>query len=229
MHRDNSVLSLRDIVLSFKGLKIFENLSVNFTSGKVNIIIGDNGSGKTTLFNLISGLIKPEKGKIFLNSEDITGLSFEKRAKKGIIRSFQEPKVFKFIDVCNNGLFAFRYLPFEKFLKSLFRSVSRERNYVKDFLEEFNLSEKCSQKAGELSLGNQRLLNLLTVLNTEGEVFLLDEPFAGINEVFHKPLIEKIRVLAKEKLVLVIEHSMGTIEALEGKVYKLERGRILSV
>jgi len=229
MHRDNVVLSLIDIVVSFRGLKIFENLNVKFTSGKVNIIIGENGSGKTTLFNLISGLIRPESGRILLNSDDITNLPLEKKAKKGIARSFQEPKVFKFMNTCDNGLFVFRYLPFEKFLKSLITNINKEREYVKAFLEEFNLSDKCFSKAGELSLGYQRLLNLLVVLNTKAKVFLLDEPFAGINQIFYEPLIQKIKTLASDNLVLVIEHSKGTIDALGGKVYKLERGKIYSV
>jgi len=229
MHRDKVILSLRGISLSFKGLKIFENLSVDFVSGKVNVIVGENGSGKTTLFNLISGLLKPQSGKILLNAEDITSLSFEKRAKMGIVRSFQEAKVFRFMNTCDNGLFAFRYLPFERFLRSLFKSGKKEREYVKAFLREFNLEEKCFSKAGELSLGNQRLLNLLTVLNTKGKVFLLDEPLAGINEVFYEPIIKKIKEIATENLVIVIEHSRGTIEVLEGRIYKLERGRIFSV
>ena len=190
---------------------ILNDLSVTANSGERLGIIGPNGSGKTTFFNCLSGFSRPQKGEIVFDGQNVTKLSPSERANKGLGRLFQNFGIFRDLSVYENLLIAIESrekVSLFSFLKS------------KDFTEEImsllslvHLQDKKNHKAGSLSGGQLRLLEIIRLIAFDAKLYLLDEPTAGVSPKMKLDILDALnRLLPKDAIVMLIEHDINFIK-----------------
>ena len=207
------LLELLYVTKRFGGVTAVNRCSLTLTPGKIYGLIGPNGSGKTTLFNCITGLEPREDGEIRYKGERIDGLKAHEVARRGIGRTFQIIRVFPELTALENLLVATQK-PFE---------VARRR--AQELLRFVTLDRLENEFAGNLSYGQQKLLEFARVLMTDPELILLDEPAAGVNRTLLNNLLEAIRILpAQGKTVFIVEHDMKVIMDLSEKIFVLNYG-----
>lgn len=227
------VLELNDVTKSFNGFKVINKASMSFFKGKITSIIGPNGAGKTTLFNLINGFLKLDDGEIHNNGRRIDGFPPWKIAKMGIGRIFQDVRVFNRLTALENVLLAKKEQPGENPFISIFlrkKSLKNEKLNVdgaKRWLEFVDLSDKETTLAENLSYGQQKLLSIARLLAGEYDIFLLDEPTAGVHPTMVKTILGVIKkMVEKGKTIVVIEHDMRIIAEISDLVYFMCEGRV---
>ncbi len=207
------------------------DLELGFQEGVLTSIIGPNGAGKTTFIHLLTGHVKPDRGRIFFLGEDITRLPTHLRVQKGISRSFQIGDIFPRLSVRENiqiPVVASLGLGM-RFFKLLDRdSVVQHR--VDYLLEEVGLKEKSEVTAGSLSHGDQRLLEIALAMAPEPKLLFLDEPTAGMNPVERLRILENIRKLSQRRSTtfVIIEHDMDIVFALSDRIVVLHRGAVIA-
>lgn len=185
---------------SNSNLEIINNLNLNFPKGKIIAITGQNGSGKSTLVKLLMGILKPTSGKILYNGEDISSLSISQRANKGITLAFQQPVKFKGIKV-----------------KDMLNLANKKQNNVSDACEYLARVGLCAKNYIErelddtLSGGELKRIEIALSLCKGGEVFLFDEPEAGIDLWSFDDLIEVFKAL-KDKTIIIVSHQSRILE-----------------
>ncbi len=223
--------------------EILRGVSLSLQAGTVTALIGSNGSGKSTLFNVISGLLKAEAGKIIYyyegKSYDLLKTPSHRLAKIGIARLFQGNNIFPGLSVLDNMFIADNQRMGEQAWQALFylkrtkeaeqfRMVEAEAILSKLLGEDNPLWEKRNDLAGSLSLGQQRLLAFARLfMNEKAELFLLDEPCAGVNEAIRTKMAEMIHTLKSNgKTVLLIEHNMDFARETAESAYYLENGKV---
>lgn len=228
-------LECRNLTKTFGGLKAVDNVSVIFEAGKVTALIGPNGAGKTTLFHLISGALRPDSGEVWYRGRRIDGLPPWRIAQMGIGRLFQDVRVFGRLTALDNVRVAFRKQKGENPLWAILRwlRVNREEQILTDearrWLEFVGLRELENSLAEDLSYGQQKLLAIARLLAAGADVFLLDEPTAGVNPEMVRSLLSLIRRLAKEgKTVVVIEHNMNVVMEIADWVFFMDEGQIVA-
>ncbi|MGQ9637131.1 MAG: ABC transporter ATP-binding protein [Thermodesulfobacteriota bacterium] len=194
------LLSVDNVVKKFGEVVAIDHCSFEIERGSITGLIGPNGAGKTTLFNLITGILQPDKGRIFFKGEDITGRRPYEIARKGIGRTYQIIRIFPKMTLLENLLVVGR---------------GREKKVNEkaiELLQRVKLYEKKDDYASNLSFGQQKLLSLAQVLMLDSELILLDEPAAGINPTLQNELMEWIQQLNSEgKTFLIVEHDMKII------------------
>jgi lipopolysaccharide export system ATP-binding protein len=214
-----AILSLNSLVKTYQGRRVVNSVSLSTQSGQVAGLLGPNGAGKTTIFYMTVGMIKPDKGHILIDDEDITGLPMHQRAKKGIGYLAQEPSVFRKLTVRQNITAILETLPMIK--------ADREKR-ADALLSELGISHLDNQKALVLSGGERRRLEISRALATNPSFILLDEPFAGID-----PLavidIKNIILLLKDRGIGVLISDHNVRETLEvcDHAYILDAGAII--
>lgn len=215
---DIKVLKAEELTKSYKARKVVDNISIEIKSGEVVGLLGPNGAGKTTSFYLILGLVTPDKGKVLLNSEDITYDPMYVRARKGIGYLPQEPSAFRKLTAEENLL---------AILETLNLSKAERKRRSEKFLEEFNIKHLSKHKAYTLSGGERRRVEIARALVTSPRFMLLDEPFAGIDPIAVSE-IQKIISLLKEKGigVLITDHNVRETLQITDRAYIINRGRI---
>lgn len=216
----------------FGPLVAVNNVSMTIKEGIVSGVIGPNGSGKTTLFNLLSGLFPPTEGKIFFQGQDVTGLKPPQRVNLGIGRSFQLVSIFPHLKVYENLV-----LPALRFREKLQRGIPFYVNRVADkeeiledcrgFLEMVGLEKKMNMRAGELSYGDQRMLEIVLSLSLKPKILLLDEPFAGLGDVEISFVLELLNKVKKDFTIVIIEHKISKIENFVEHLFVLSQGSII--
>lgn len=226
-------LECRDLTKTFGGVRAVDGVDASFEAGKVTALVGPNGAGKTTLFHLISGALKPDGGEVLLRGAPIGGKAPWEIANLGIGRLFQDVRVFPKLTVLENLLVARRDQMGEKVLPALFsqRRVAQEEerhaSEARRWLDLVSLTDHEASPAEALSYGQQKLLGIARLLAAGAEVFLLDEPTAGVNPKLIDRLLEVIRQLADEgKTVVVIEHNMNVVLKIADWVYFMDEGQI---
>lgn len=231
----NEILEVQGLEKQFNGIRALANFSGNLHRGKILGLIGPNGSGKTTLFNVVSGFIVPDSGKVFLKGKDITGDFPYRIANQGISRTFQSLRLIRQVSVLDNVLLSFQAQLGEKLWNIFFKwrkSLKKERANRKvafDLLEEAGLLHKAGDLAGELSYGQQKLLTLVCCLATKSEVLLLDEPVAGIAPEMIEKILGIIQGLpSKGKSVILIEHNLDAVLQVCDRVIFMETGAKIS-
>jgi branched-chain amino acid transport system ATP-binding protein len=215
------VLKADDIEVRFGGVRAVQGMSLDCPAGRVTGLIGPNGAGKTTLFNVISGLQKPNAGRILLDDHDITRHSTQRRAKAGVARTFQRLEVFGSLSVRDNVLLA----------AELHGGLRRRGagDVADRLLERVGLAAFREQQAGVLPTGMARLLELARALATHPAVLLLDEPGSGLDESEGRALGTLLTELAGEGMaVLLVEHDMELVMRVCEHVYVLNFGQLLS-
>ena len=217
------ILSLSGISLAFGDHKVLQNISFDIIEGQVVGLIGPNGSGKTTLFNVISGFLEPTGGNITFKGENITRLGPSVRAQRGIGRVFQNFGIFREMTLLENVQVALEALPRERRA-----DLGDVRKVAKETLEMVGLADHAGKKAGSLSGGQMRLLEIARTLRSGKELFLLDEPTAGVSPKMTSQVADLIRELKKEgKTVLIIEHDLPFISRICDEVIVLEVGEVV--
>lgn len=225
-----SALSFTDLSLNIGGAKILDGISLSVSHNEILGIIGPNGAGKTSLFNLLSGIRKPTRGKIFIGDRDVTPLPPHERAKAGIARTFQTSSVFVNLTCLENVRIAAQAAHGKSM--NLTKSAYKFTQVVAqahECLEKVGLSNHVMQRAGALSHGDKRRLEIAIVLASKSDIVLLDEPMAGMSVENVPELVEIIRSLATihEKTVLIVEHHMEVILGLADRIAVLNYGELL--
>jgi len=223
-----SALSTRGLDKSFGSLVVASDIDLDLPPGERYALIGPNGAGKTTLINLITGMVKPDKGQIFLGADEITMLRPEERVKCGLVRTFQINTLFPHLSA----------------LEAVTLAVCERRGYAGSWWEKLpaygdaieeayaillslRLAASCYRPTRELAYGQQRLLEIALALATKPKVLLLDEPAAGVPQQESAELFSVIAGLSQEIAVLFIEHDMNVVFRFAHRIIVMAAGRIL--
>jgi ABC-type branched-subunit amino acid transport system ATPase component len=222
----DTIIQTQDLTRRFGGLVAVNGVNFSVEHGEVRGLIGPNGSGKTTLINLISGVYEPTSGKVFFNGKDITGWSPNRIAQKGLLRTFQIPRLFGSMTLLENMLIP-RFADFSlDYLKQ--RPMAERR--AQELLEMAGIAHLRDHQAKTLSGGQKALLQMARGFMVEDiSVFLLDEPFAGVNIIVKETIMELINKMASEGVTFIlVSHEMGSIRQMCQKVTVLAEGSIIT-
>jgi branched-chain amino acid transport system ATP-binding protein len=228
----NFILEIRDLNLSFGGLRAVSNFQLKVKPGSIHGVIGPNGAGKTTLFNLISGLYKPDSGEIIFLENPLVGKKPYEISRLGIARTFQNLRLFNDLTVRENikvGQLSGRSRnSWHGFLKVRESSVPDEK--VDTLLDLFDLGGRSAEKAGNLPYGMQRKLEIARALATGPKLLLLDEPAAGMNPQEVLSLADLIRKIKNRfgLTIILIEHQMRLVEELCDYITVMNFGEIIA-
>jgi len=221
-------LSTRGLDKSFGSLVVARDIALDLPQGERYALIGPNGAGKTTLINLITGMLKPDKGQIFLGDQEITSLKPDERVKCGLVRTFQVNTLFPHLSA----------------LEAVTLAVCERRGYAGSWWQELpaygdaveeayailvslRLGANCYRPTHELAYGQQRLLEIALALATKPKVLLLDEPAAGVPQGESAELFAVIANLSQDIAVLFIEHDMNVVFRFAHRIIVMVGGRIL--
>ena len=223
-----SALSTRGLDKSFGSLVVASDIELDLPPGERYALIGPNGAGKTTLINLITGMLKPDKGQIFLGENEITTLRPEERVKCGLVRTFQINTLFPHL----SALEAVTLAVCERrgYAGSWWRKLPAYADAVEEayaILQSLQLAASCYRPTYELAYGQQRLLEIALALATKPKVLLLDEPAAGVPQQESAELFSVIANLSQEIAVLFIEHDMNVVFRFAHRIIVMAAGRIL--
>lgn len=231
-----AILSVKNLGISFGGLRAVDSFNITIEKGELYGLIGPNGAGKTTTFNLLTGVYKPDTGKMILDGVDITGKSTIEINKAGIARTFQNIRLFKNMSVLDNvkiGLHNnYKYGAAAGILRlpSYFRTERQMNERAHDILTVFDLDKEANYLAANLPYGKQRKLEIARALATDPKLLLLDEPAAGMNPSETEELMETITLIRKkyDVTILLIEHDMKLVSGICEKIYVLNFGTELA-
>ncbi|MDR9439020.1 MAG: ABC transporter ATP-binding protein [Halomonas sp.] len=225
------LLSIRDLTKTFGGVHAVDGVSLDVQPRETVALIGPNGAGKTTFYNMISGRMTPTSGSIHYEGDEITGLPPHRISRLGISRSFQITNIFQELSVCQNVEVALT--AFHGKALSMLRLASRDREIIDEaqgLLERLGLEALAEQRAGVLSYGDKRLLEIAIVLATRPHLVLLDEPTAGMTPEETRHVTHLIRKLADsgDYTFLVTEHDMSVVFGLADRILVMHRGQRLA-
>ena len=225
----DAVLRIENLTKNFGGLRVTDDVTLDVLPGELHAVIGPNGAGKTTLINQISGLLAPDAGKIVFSGEDITDMAVDRRAQRGLARSFQITSILPRFSVLENVALAVqaRHGTSLRFFGSA--ADEDELNApAMAALAQVGLAERAHAPAGELSHGEKRALELAIALAMEPKLLLLDEPMAGTGHDEAQRLIAVLRSLKGRFPMVLVEHDMTAVFALADRISVLIYGRILA-
>jgi branched-chain amino acid transport system ATP-binding protein len=223
--------------MRFGGLLAVDGIEFDVGEREIFAIIGPNGAGKTTVFNCISGFYRPTAGQIVLEGQNIAGLGSHVVARRGVVRTFQNVRLFKHMTVLENLLVA-QHLHLKT---SLPAGILRTRAYREsekkaleravDWLDEVGLRAFANREAGTLAYGHQRRLEIARCMVTGPRVLMLDEPAAGLNPQEKKELQGLIQQLREQRgvAVLLIEHDMSLVMGVSERILVMEHGRPIAL
>jgi branched-chain amino acid transport system permease protein len=230
-----AILECRDLVRSFDGVRAVDGVSMAFQRGRLTGIIGPNGAGKSTVLAMLAGTLAATSGQIFFNGQEVTNLPAYRRARLGVVRTFQLASEFKRLTVLENLLAA---IPDQR--GDTFRGAVLGRRYwgseereaierAQAMLDRFGLLELADRYAGDLSGGQRRLVEIMRALMASPEVLLLDEPMAGVHPRLAHDLGMRLVGLAEEGTTIVmVEHELSIMDEFCDPVFVLADGRVLA-
>jgi branched-chain amino acid transport system ATP-binding protein len=226
-------LDVKDLSMRFGGLLAVDGVSLELGEKQILAIIGPNGAGKTTVFNCISGFYNPTGGSILLQNASIAGLGSHTVARKGVVRTFQNVRLFKKMTVLENLLVAQHQKNRASVLAGLFNNPSFRRQEAESierslhWLDYMGLRDFANREAGNLAYGHQRRLEIARCMITEPKVLMLDEPAAGLNPQEKLDLQALIRQLRDQYgvAILLIEHDMGLVMGVSERITVMEYGK----
>jgi urea transport system ATP-binding protein len=224
-----STLYLDGVSVSFDGFKAIRNLSLTLEPGEMRAIIGPNGAGKTTMMDIVTGKTRPDEGDVLFDNGriDLTRYDEAAIAGLGIGRKFQKPTVFDSHSVADNVLLALKGErgPFSALFGARNR-VPQER--IDALLEQVRLVAHRERLAGDLSHGQKQWLEIAMLLAQDPKLLLVDEPVAGMTDAETEATAELLKEINRDHSVIVVEHDMGFVRALDCKVTCLHEGSVLS-
>lgn len=223
-----AVLRTERLCKHFGGLAAVNDVSLEFFTDQIHAVIGPNGAGKTTLTSLLSGDLACTSGNIYLDGEDIAGLSADRISQRGVGRSYQKTNIFLPFTVLENCRIAAqsRLTSSMRFIRSAhaYREVLREAERA---LAEVGLEHRAQELAATLSHGEQRQLEIAMTLATRPRILLLDEPLAGMGSEESARMVELLRKLRQAHAMLLVEHDMDAVFALADRLTVMVDGRVL--
>jgi neutral amino acid transport system ATP-binding protein len=230
-----TMLQVEGISKHFGGLKALDECSMNVEQGSITALIGPNGSGKTTLFNVITGFLEPNGGKVLFEGQEVTGLPVHQIANIGIGRTFQVSSIFPKLTVWENLLIAYPQQVGES-LFTVFSNPKRirlqdEKQMLRalTILERIDLAQKIEETAANLSAPEARMLEIGRQLMFSPKLMLLDEPSSGVNPAMLDRLADMIIELNKEGLTfLIIGHNLSFIMKISHYINVLQYGKLIS-
>ncbi len=215
-----SVLRCMNVVKFYGKRRVLNSVSIEINSGEIVGLLGPNGAGKTTIFNIILGVVLPDKGKIFKDTENISHLPVHMRARKGITYLLQKSSTFAGLTTAQN-------------LSIILQERGTKKNLIKpnveSVLKEFHLYKFRDQKAMYLSGGEKRKLEIARLLMLEPDFVLLDEPFVGVDPLTIRDIQNMALELKKENIgVILTDHSVHDTIKIADRIYVLHKGEILA-
>jgi branched-chain amino acid transport system ATP-binding protein len=224
----DAVLRTDGLTKRFGGLTAVDDLSFSLPGGRLHAIIGPNGAGKTTLFNLISGLLAPDAGRVFFHGRDITGLKPHQISRLGIKRTLQIKSVFPQLSVADNLWITSQA---GRRFHNPFRPAAHDHattERVERTLDQIGLSALARRQAGTLSYGDVALLEIGMALISQPRLLLLDEPTCGMSPAETERAVGKIRELARTIDIVIIEHDMEVVFEIADDITVMAQGAILA-
>ena len=224
-------LRTENLTIRFGGHAAVAGVTCAFTAGELTVIVGPNGAGKTTWFNLVSGQLKPTEGRIFKGDADITGLSPSARAKTGIGRAFQLTNLFPRLSVLENIRLAVQAKAGQG--PSILRRADAQkglREKAERYLEATRLAHVAHLPASALPHGDQRKLEVALLLAMEPDIFMFDEPTAGMSVDEAPVILELIAEIKRDtgKTIPLVEHKMDVVRALADRIVVLHNGELVA-
>jgi branched-chain amino acid transport system ATP-binding protein len=226
------LLDVQDTSRRFGGLTALDHVSFGVEPGQIKALIGPNGAGKTTLFNVVSGVLKSDTGRVLFNGRGITGRKPYQIARLGIARTFQNPSLFLKMSVVENVMVGRHMKSRWGFMGCSVRlpQQRREERAIRDaaleWLSFFGLENKAEVPAGSLAFGQRRMVELARAMATEPALLLLDEPASGLNSHETDDLATLIRALRdKGVTVLLVEHDMSMVMDISDEIVVLHFGK----
>ena len=222
------MLSTKNLSKSFGSLVVAQDIALELPRGVRYALIGPNGAGKTTLINLMTGMLQPDAGQIFLGGEEITALKPEVRVRQGLARTFQINTLFPNLTALESVTLA--VLERDGHAHNWWQRLPRFGAAIDEaqaILGSLGLSSASSRRTNELPYGQQRLLEIALALATRPRVLLLDEPAAGVPKDESAALFDAIAGLSRELTILFIEHDMDVVFRFAARIVVMVAGRIL--
>lgn len=214
------LLHTQGLVKSFKKRTVVRGVAIELQAGEIVGLLGPNGAGKTTTFGMVVGLLRPDAGKIFFQGQDITRLPMYKRARAGMAYLSQEASVFRQLTVRQNLMAILQYQRM---------SGSERRQRTDTLLEEMNIAHLAGSPAYTLSGGERRRTEIARALVTAPKVFLLDEPFAGIDPIAIADLQETVAALKRKGIgVLITDHNVRDTLEITDRAYIINEGSVIA-
>ncbi len=231
-----AILEAVNLTKKYRGLTAVQSYTLRIKPGIIHGLIGPNGAGKTTVFNMLTSLVKPTEGKVLFLGQDITGLRPDQIARLGIARTFQNIRLFKGLTVLENVMVAAQTHKTYGLLSTLFclpGFLRGEREIVRqseELLETVGLIPWKNHKAGSLSYGNQRKLEIARALALKPKLLLLDEPAAGMNPNESAELMNMIQTIRDtyNLSILLIEHDIPFVMKLCGHIQVMNYGQLIA-
>ncbi len=209
----------KDLCKSYKKRRVVDGVSLEVNKGEIVGLLGPNGAGKTTTFYMITGIVKPETGSVFLNEVDITGYPMYKRARLGIGYLAQEPSVFRNLSVEENILSILEMRNIEK---------KERKESMEQLLEEFKLTHVAKSLGYALSGGERRRVEIARTIANNPDFILLDEPFAGVDPIAVEDIQNIVRYLKQKGLgILITDHSVRETLSITERAYIMAEGKVL--
>lgn len=212
-----TILEVQNVTRNFGGLIAVNDASFTVAEGQVTGVIGPNGSGKSTMFNLITGVDVPDSGKILYRGQNIAGMTSDKINRMGLGRTFQLTRLFPTMTVMEN----LTVVTNDSFVGG--------EDRADELLENLGLSRLRNEYASNLSYGQQKLIEFLRLSMIDTDLILLDEPFAGVNPVMEKKLLEQMDVwIGQGKTLLLTDHEMAIMMELCDTMYVFDYGQVIA-
>jgi branched-chain amino acid transport system ATP-binding protein len=228
MSQDN-LLETRALTKEFKGFVAVNDVSLTVRRGTIHALIGPNGAGKTTCFNLLTHFLKPTRGQIFFDGQEITGSRPAAIARMGLVRSFQISAVFPHLSVLQNVRIALQRARGHSFdFWRSERSLSTLDARALELIDAVGLNGFEGTLAAELAYGRKRALEIATTLALDPKMLLLDEPTAGMTHEDVERIAALIKRVAAERTVLMVEHNLSVVSELSDHITVLARGSVLA-
>ena len=222
-----ALLQARGLSKRFGGVRAVQDVSFSVPERSIFALIGPNGAGKSTLLNLLSGIYQPDAGSLSLGGASLVGLPAHRRVRLGIARTFQKIRLFKQLSVLENVLAGFHIRHDEPLWRHFVRGGSgRFREEAASLLEFVGLAARAGERAGALSYGQQRMLEIARSLATQPRLFMLDEPAAGLNGAEVEFLVRRLEEIGRRgATVIVVEHNMDLVMNVAQRVFVMDYGQ----
>ncbi|OVE78900.1 LPS export ABC transporter ATP-binding protein [bacterium I07] len=209
----------QNLIKIYRGRKVVDEVTIEVSQGEIVGLLGPNGAGKTTTFYMITGMVRPNSGRIFMNDREITRIPMYKRARMGVGYLCQEPSVFRKLTVEDNIMAILETQPIDK---------TARKDRLQELLKELSITHLKNQKAYTLSGGERRRVEITRALVTNPKFILLDEPFAGIDPIAVEDIQTIIRHLKEKGIgVLITDHNVHETLSITDRSYLLSEGKIL--
>jgi ABC-type branched-subunit amino acid transport system ATPase component len=225
------MLKIKNLKKYFGGVRAVDNCSLEIKKGKIAALIGPNGSGKTTIFNLVSGIMKSDSGRIILNEKEITNKSPEDISNSGISRMFQHARLFNNLTVKENLLLSIDNED-TKFWKNLLgkNKITKEKeNLIREMLKLVRMENFEHKTARNLSYGQKRLIELIRTILNPHTLLMLDEPVAGVTPSLRKEIaLILLNLKKKGETILLIEHDMNFTLGIADEVIVMDEGKVIA-